>query len=216
MDRTARKFCQRYDSRTRHAKHTVTRTRSAKLREPISSVDTPSRPQRLRRWQKFIFLACGGFFFLLGVLGAVLPGLPATPFLLLTSYFLVRSSPRLNAALLKSRFFGPILVDWQEHGGMRADVKLQAIVFVALAVGATIYFANLTLVPALAIVGLAMVGVTVIARLPTARRPSDPSTQVGRPTPQTRSRTAAATSFATSDEDGSEEGVPSRNAASDP
>ena len=86
-------------------------------------------------------------FFAVGVLGVFLPVLPATPFLLLTSYFLVRSSPRLNAALLRSRFFGPILKDWQVHGGVRRDVKIQAIVIVVIAVAASITVADTLLRP---------------------------------------------------------------------
>ena len=64
-------------------------------------------------WRRIALLTLGGLFFCLGVLGAFLPGLPATPFLMLTSYFLIRSSPRWNDKLLQSRVFGSILSDWQ-------------------------------------------------------------------------------------------------------
>lgn len=114
-----------------------------------------------------LFLTVGGFFFALAVLGAALPGLPTTPFLLLTSFFLVRSSPRLHRALLRSRFFGPILRDWQEHRGVRRDVKLQAIVAIVLAVGATWIFGSLAPWLLGAVLALAGVGVLVILRLPT-------------------------------------------------
>jgi uncharacterized membrane protein YbaN (DUF454 family) len=113
-----------------------------------------------------LFLTAGGLFFALGVLGIVLPGLPATPFLLLTSYFLVRSSPRLDAMLLRSRLFGPVLRDWRAHHGVRRGVKLKAVVLVALAVTASLYFGRLPLVPALAVAAAALVGVCVVLRLP--------------------------------------------------
>ncbi len=108
---------------------------------------------------------------MLGVLGAFLPGLPTTPFLLLTSFLLARASPRVNAALLRSRLFGPILTDWQEHGGIRKDVKVKAVVFVVLAVTATIYFTPPSLATRLTVVLLATIGITVIVRLPTTRQP---------------------------------------------
>jgi uncharacterized protein len=117
-------------------------------------------------WKKLLFLALAGIFFVLGVLGAILPGLPTTPFLLLTSYFLARSSPRVNAVLLRSRFFGPILTDWQEHRGVRKDVKIQAIVCVVLAVAAAVYFSPSSLTLRLTVILLASVGVVVIVRLP--------------------------------------------------
>lgn len=120
-----------------------------------------------RRW---LYLSIASVFFVLGFLGALLPGLPATPFLLLTSYFLVRSSPALNEKLLRSRFIGPILVDWQVHGGVTSAVKVKAIVIVIIAVGLTLYFTGTSFWPRLAICSLAFVGVVVICRLPKAEK----------------------------------------------
>ena len=122
-------------------------------------------------WKKLLFLVLAGTFFVLGVLGAFLPGLPTTPFLLLTSFLLTRSSPRLNAAMLRSRFLGPILTDWQQHGCVRKDVKARAIVFVILAVAATIYLTPSSLTPKLTLLLLASIGIVVIVRLPSARQP---------------------------------------------
>ena len=139
------------------------------------------QPQRIKNsstkkplahgWKKLVLLSFAGVFFGLGVLGAFLPGLPATPFLLLTSHFLVRSSPRLNAALLRSRLFGPILIDWQVRGGVRLDVKVKAIVVAAIAVMLTIFLSGYSLLPTLTVILLAAVGITVILRLPSARQP---------------------------------------------
>lgn len=118
--------------------------------------------------RRVLYLIVAAVFFALGLLGAVLPGLPATPFLLLCSYFLLRTSPRLNAALRRSRFFGPILVDWQEHGGVRQHVKLKAIVVVAVAVAVTIVASGYSAIATLGVVSLAAIGVAVILRLPVA------------------------------------------------
>ena len=118
------------------------------------------------RWKRSIYLGISAIFFVLGALGVMLPGLPATPFLLLTSYFLVRSSPRLNEKLLHSRIFGPVLVDWQVHGGVRPHVKIKAIVLVVLMLAVTIYLSGSSLLPKLLIALLAIVGMVVIVRLP--------------------------------------------------
>ncbi|MCR9202358.1 MAG: YbaN family protein, partial [Planctomycetaceae bacterium] len=105
-------------------------------------------------------------FFVLGALGLLLPGLPTTPFLLLTSYFLVRISPQLNQKLLRSRFVGGILTDWQVKRGVRSSVKVRAVSVVVLAVSATVYFTRDRPLPACVTVLLAAVGITVILRLP--------------------------------------------------
>ncbi|MBD3672997.1 MAG: YbaN family protein [Planctomycetaceae bacterium] len=136
--------------------------------EPLSSRSAPDQkpPQLVHGVKRVCYLSGAGLCFLLGVLGALLPGLPATPFLLLTSFFLVRTSPRWNAALLRSRLFGPILRDWQENGGIRPHVKLKAVIFVVAAVGLTVTFSSLSLWPKVSVGVLAGVGIGVIARLP--------------------------------------------------
>ena len=130
------------------------------------------RQTAVRGWKWFLRISLASLFFLLGVLGMLIPGLPATPFLLLTSYFLVRSSPRLNERLLRSRLFGPVLVDWQVHGGIRPHVRVKAILAVVLAVGLTIYLSAYSTWISLTVVAFAMVGVGVILRLPNAREAS--------------------------------------------
>lgn len=115
-------------------------------------------------WRKLKFLGLAAIFFTLGVLGVLLPGLPVTPFLLLTSYFLFRSSPRLNAKLLRSRLFGPILIDWQIHGGVRAHVRFKSILVVVIAVTLTVLLAGFSRWLTVAVVSLAMVGIAVILR----------------------------------------------------
>jgi uncharacterized membrane protein YbaN (DUF454 family) len=81
----------------------------------------------LHKGAKLFYLPPAALFFVLAAVGVFIPGLPTTQFLLLTSYFLVRSSPRLNARLQRSRFFGTILMDWHVHGGIRRDVKEKAV-----------------------------------------------------------------------------------------
>ena len=50
-------------------------------------------------------LVCVG----LGVLGILLPGLPATPFLLVAAYCFARSFPALHRWLVTHRWFGPYI-----------------------------------------------------------------------------------------------------------
>lgn len=59
----------------------------------------------------------------LGVLGVVLPLLPATPFLLLASACYVRGSERLHRRLVSHRLLGPYIEAFRGGRGMPARAK---------------------------------------------------------------------------------------------
>jgi uncharacterized protein len=58
---------------------------------------------------RVLFAAAGLILVGFGVLGIVLPGLPATPFLLLAAYCFARSFPRLNQWFITHPWFGPYI-----------------------------------------------------------------------------------------------------------
>ena len=132
--------------------------------------DEPTQ-EPLTGWnaRRVLYLVMAGTFTALGALGAILPVLPTTPFLLLASYFLARSSPRLNEALLNSRFLGPVLRDWQKHHGIRPNVRIQALVTVIVVLTLTIAFASPSTTVSIAIGGLGLIGLIVILKLPAVR-----------------------------------------------
>ncbi len=129
----------------------------------------PARPHTVTGPRRALYIVAGLFFVGLAVLGAFLPVLPTTPFLLLASYFFVRSSTRLNNWLLRSRLFGGFLRDWQKHRAVRPRVKVVALVVLALAVTASAYLGNLPWYLVLILVSLAAIGATVVIRLPVLR-----------------------------------------------
>ncbi|MCK6447715.1 MAG: YbaN family protein [Planctomycetes bacterium] len=114
-----------------------------------------------------IYLGLAGVFFVLAIVGVFLPVLPATPFVLLTSACLVRSSPKLHGKLRASKLFGPTLRDWEEHRAVRREIKWVAAVTMLVAVGATLAFADHSVPVRIATVVLAAIGLFVILRLKT-------------------------------------------------
>lgn len=74
----------------------------------------------------------------LGVAGAILPLLPATPFLLVAAYAFARSSPALHSWLVEHPYLGPPINDWRFYGAIsrRAKALAIAVMLVTIAVSA--------------------------------------------------------------------------------
>jgi uncharacterized membrane protein YbaN (DUF454 family) len=89
---------------------------------------------------RLAFLVLGWMFVGLGAIGAVLPVLPTTPFLLLAAVCFARSSPRFYDWLLRSRLFGPLIRNWRETGSIPRRPKAVAIFLIATVGGSSIIF----------------------------------------------------------------------------
>jgi TonB family protein len=68
-----------------------------------------------QRWLQRLYLLAGFAMLGLAVLGALLPGLPTTIFLILALWCFGRSSPERAAKLLAHPRYGEILRQWQQH-----------------------------------------------------------------------------------------------------
>jgi uncharacterized membrane protein YbaN (DUF454 family) len=63
----------------------------------------------------------------LGIIGAVLPLMPTTIFLILAAGCFARSSPALEARILNHPHFGPFVRNWRERGAIPLRGKLFAV-----------------------------------------------------------------------------------------
>ncbi|MBV1843582.1 MULTISPECIES: YbaN family protein [Photobacterium] len=93
--------------------------------------------------KRTILLVCGWICVVLGMIGAFLPLLPTTPFLLLASACFMRGSPRLNHWLLSHPQFGPVLENWHRHRSVSPRVKRRANIMMVLSFAFSIYWVPL-------------------------------------------------------------------------
>jgi uncharacterized membrane protein YbaN (DUF454 family) len=79
-----------------------------------------------------VYQVLGFVFVAIGFVGAFLPVLPTTPFLILATTCFARSSPRLENWLLSHPRFGPSLRAWREDGAIPPRAKLLALAGMSL------------------------------------------------------------------------------------
>lgn len=97
--------------------------------------DTPppsGLPKPTPRWVRPFWFTFGVICVGLAFVGAALPLLPTTPFLLLAAYGFARSSKRLHDWLMAHRQFGPLIRDWRDHGAIRPRTKWISVAVMAL------------------------------------------------------------------------------------
>lgn len=120
-------------------------------------------------------LAVFGTIFLgLGVLGVVLPLLPATPFFLLSAACYARASRSLYVWLLNLPGVGPTIVRWKTTRTVAPNARAAAVALVWLAFIPSVFFAPLLPVK----LGLALGGAIITAlvlRLPTTAPALEPA-----------------------------------------
>ncbi|MBW4707389.1 YbaN family protein [Roseobacter sp. YSTF-M11] len=73
-----------------------------------------------------------------GAIGAVLPILPTSPFVILAAFAFGKSSPRLKSWLEQNSVFGPMIAEWQQYGAIAPRYKAMALVMMAAALGLSV------------------------------------------------------------------------------
>ena len=86
---------------------------------------------------RFLWLVLGLLFTGLGIVGAFLPVMPTTVFLLVAAFFFARSSPKFYNWLLNNRAFGPLIRDWRAGLGLPLRAKVLAVSLIGVTVGSS-------------------------------------------------------------------------------
>lgn len=151
----------------------------------MSRVDTTFPTIRLSRssLKRWTLAAAGVCCVAIGAVGAVLPGLPTTVFLIAACWCFTRSCPWLEEKLIRNRFFRPFL-PYLEPGAVmpvRAKVIALAMMWTAIAISSFALAARLeNAAPAIVIMAIAgAVGTWSIVRFGRARRKESQRPVVG-------------------------------------
>ncbi|MDF1800629.1 MAG: YbaN family protein [Planctomycetota bacterium] len=124
---------------------------------------------------RWLLVSLGSLLTGLAALGAFLPVLPTTPFLLLAGACFARSSPSFHRRLKRAPIFGAYVEQWERDRSIPSRAKRKAFGLIALTFGYSIWAVEAAGLRALlAVLGLALTA--FLASRPTTAEPraSDP------------------------------------------
>jgi uncharacterized protein len=115
---------------------------------------------------KIVFILLGSIFLGIGVVGIFVPGLPTTPFLLLSSALYVRSSKKLYYKVINNRLIGPYILAFQQNKCMSLKLKIYsiALMWVMIGVSAFLFISSIylqLLLFSLGIIGSLVMGIII-------------------------------------------------------
>jgi len=111
---------------------------------------------------RVLYIVGGSIAFGLSILGLFVPGLPSTPFALLSAALYAKSSPKLYQWILNNKILGPRILNYKRRKGMTQKGKLGVLALMTTMV----LFSSLVVVRNIplrfTILGLGVVGCVVV------------------------------------------------------
>ena len=119
---------------------------------------------------KFIWITLGSISLVLGIIGIIVPGLPTTPFILLSAGLYIRSSDKLYQKLISNQLIGSYIKNYQTNKGITLKAKLTAIATMWFMITvSTLFFISTFYVKVIVIV-IGLIGTVVMGFIvPTTR-----------------------------------------------
>jgi len=118
---------------------------------------------------KLIFIILGSLSLIVGIVGIVVPGLPTTPFLLITAGLYVRSSDRLYNKLTSNKYIGRHISEYRQNRGLTRRTKVISIITMWLMIILSCTFFIQDLATQIIVIFLGITGTIVMGLiLPTA------------------------------------------------
>ena len=90
---------------------------------------------------RWTFVILGWLFFVLGIIGVLLPVMPTAPFILLAAGCWARSSRRFHFWLINHKYFGKFVRDWENNHAVPLYAKWLATIM--MTISTTMLFFNI-------------------------------------------------------------------------
>lgn len=133
----------------------------------------------LSKIKKGAYFIVGVLALALGAVGAFLPVLPTTPFVLLSAWCFIRSSDKFYDWLISTETFGKSIDDYHSGRGIAKNTKIRAVLMMWTTITISAYF-FVTSLRIIAFLYLTAVSVTVyIYRQPTLEDHAPPEAVIG-------------------------------------
>ncbi len=120
---------------------------------------------------KLLLIILGTLSLIVGIIGAFVPVLPTTPFILLSAICYVRSSPRMYAWVMRSRFAGAHVENVLAGRGIPLSVKVIAVAISFFMIGYVCVFRTESFFVRFILGVLFAVQVFFMVKIPTLQKP---------------------------------------------
>ena len=99
----------------------------------------PKTNQHNSAAMRWMFVTLGWIFFILGIIGILLPVMPTAPFIMLAAGCWARSSKRFHFWLINHKYFGKYVRDWEENHAVPFYAKWLATIMMSLSTAMLFY-----------------------------------------------------------------------------
>jgi uncharacterized membrane protein YbaN (DUF454 family) len=114
-------------------------TQTAEIKSRITAQGCPVTIAKRNKIMVLLWKTMGVFCVGLAILGAILPILPTTVFLIMATACFAKSSPRMQQKLLDNKTFGPLIREWQKSRSIPRKAKRIALLMIILSVAWSSY-----------------------------------------------------------------------------
>lgn len=114
--------------------------------------------------RRAIYIAIAWASFALGVIGAFVPLMPTTCFMLLAVWAASRGSPRFAAWIREHPRFGPAVNAWEDEGAIPRHAKWLAVIMLGVSMLVLVFTVGILWLKLTLIAGLWLIGVWIFTR----------------------------------------------------